>query len=128
MRLIKDEMWHLAALKIKYVVALGIVLVIVNLSLILSMKKPVPIETLSQWEYHFLGIINFFRLFGQKANVTIFAAVVSYLLTKLFFPSFSFTDLMRKDMTLEESNKFKGACILVGLFMLAIIYGFTHGL
>ncbi len=107
MRLIKDEMWHQAVRKIRWMVVLGILVLVIN---------AVSIGN------------NTVRLFVQKTNLILFAVTFAYLLSKFFFPSISFTDMLKKEMTLVDAIKFLGACILVGLFMFGVIAGFTQGL
>lgn len=59
-----------------------------------------------------------------KINIVSGAVVLAHMLRSQIFYYVNLSDLMKNG----EPVRFLGACILIGLFMIAVIYGFTLGL
>jgi hypothetical protein len=59
-----------------------------------------------------------------KVNIVSGGVILAHMLRSQIFYYVSLGDLMKNG----EPVRFLGACILIGLFMVAVIYGFTLGL
>lgn len=59
-----------------------------------------------------------------KINIVSGGVILAHMLRSQIFYYISLGDLMKNG----EPLRFMGACILIGLFMFAVIYGFTLGL
>ncbi len=59
-----------------------------------------------------------------KVNIVSGGVVLAHMLRSQIFYYISLGDLMKNG----EPIRFLGACVLIGLFMFAVIYGFTLGL
>lgn len=74
---------------------------------------------------------NSIVLFLHKTAQLCYAVAFAYLLRIISFPYIDLSDLITQDprtLQLPEAIRFLGACILVGGFYVAVIYGFTLGL